>query len=166
MHKHHPFARLLALALCIALCFTSFALAATKPIELSASDYPVEQGGSYSAMEEVAVYLWSFDELPDNFITKRDAESLGWNNRAGNLWEVAPGCAIGGSHFGNYEGLLPDQKGRKWTECDINYGGGYRGAERLIYSNDGLIYYTADHYESFTQIVVVEDELPVSKKGW
>ncbi len=60
--------------------------------------------------------------------------------------------SIGGDHFGNYEGLLPDATGRKWHECDVNYSGGYRGAERLVYSNDGLIYYTEDHYESFEKM--------------
>lgn len=65
---------------------------------------------------------------------------------------ILPGMSIGGDRFGNREGLLPDAEGRKWYECDINFSGGFRGAERIVYSNDGLIYYTSDHYESFTQL--------------
>ena len=162
MKTRHPLIRLLTLALvlCLMLSAAPLALAARKSVELAASAYPVEENGFYDTMEEVAVYLWRFGGLPSNFVTKREAEALGWSNRRGNLWEVAPGCAIGGDHFGNYEGLLPDKKGRRWTECDIDFDGGYRGAKRLIYSNDGLMYYTDDHYESFTRIVVVEGEQP------
>lgn len=57
--------------------------------------------------------------------------------------------SIGGDRFGNREGLLPTAKGRKYYECDIDFDGTYRGAKRIVYSNDGLIYYTEDHYESF-----------------
>ena len=148
--------RLIALAMALLLvlgCVPALA-AKSKTIQLQAADYPVEKGGSYSTMEEVAVYLATFDKLPGNFITKNKAQDRGWDNRAGNLDEVAPGCSIGGDRFGNYEGLLPDKKGRKWTECDINFDGGYRGAERIVFSNDGLIYYTGDHYNTFTQIKV------------
>ena len=90
--------------------------------------------------------------MPNNFITKSEAKALGWDNKKGNLWDVAEGKSIGGDHFGNYEGLLPEEKGRKYTECDVNYNGGYRGSERIIFSNDGLIYYTNDHYKTFTQL--------------
>ena len=82
--------------------------------------------------------------------TKKEAEQLGWISSEGNLWDVAPGAVIGGDRFGNKEGLLPDAKGRKWTECDIDtLGKDSRGAKRIVFSNDGLIYYTEDHYESF-----------------
>ena len=76
----------------------------------------------------------------------------GWDSKEGNLWDVAYGKSIGGSRFGNYEGQLPSQKGRTYYECDIDYEGGYRGPERLIYSNDGLIFYTSDHYQTFEQL--------------
>lgn len=152
--------RLLALVcvLMTALCLLTPALAKKQAITLSAEDYPVVEDGSYSTMEEVAVYLSTFGHLPDNFVTKREAEALGWNNRWGNLDEVAPGCSIGGDHFGNYEKQLPTAKKRKWTECDINFDGGYRGAERIVFSNDGLIYYSDDHYNTFTQIKVKDVE--------
>lgn len=130
------------------------ALAAGKSITVNASDYPVEKDGWYQTMEEVAVYLAAYEELPGNFITKKNAEAEGWSNRNGNLDKVLPGCSIGGDYFGNYEGLVPSAKGRKWTECDINFDGGYRGAERIVFSSDGLIYYTDDHYASFSKIDV------------
>ena len=108
----------------------------------------VEYGEWYSAPDEVALYLHAFEELPENYLTKSEARSLGWDSAAGNLWAVAPGMSIGGDRFGNLEGLLPDARDRQWYECDVNYAGGYRGAERLLFSNDGLIYYSGDHYGS------------------
>ncbi len=112
----------------------------------------VEEDGVYSTPELVAAYIHTFNKLPSNFITKNEASKLGWNSKEGNLWDVTDEMSIGGDKFGNYEGLLPKAKGRQWYECDVNYYGGYRGAERILYSNDGLIYYTDDHYESFTQL--------------
>lgn len=112
----------------------------------------VEKDGSYTTPEDVAEYIHTFGTLPNNFITKSEAKALGWDSSKGNLRDVAPGKSIGGDYFGNYEGLLPTKKGRKYTECDVNYDGGYRGGERIIFSNDGLIFYTDDHYESFTQL--------------
>ena len=115
----------------------------------------IDEDGHYTSKEEVALYLYTYGKLPSNFITKKEAENLGWKKKdgeAGQLHVVAPGMSIGGSSFGNYEGLLPEKKGRKYFECDINYVKGNRGAERLVYSNDGLIFYTGDHYESFEQL--------------
>ena len=102
--------------------------------------------------QQIVNYLSIYGELPENFITKREAKDLGWDSRYNYVGEVAPGKSIGGDYFGNYDGLLPDEKGRKWRECDVNYRGKKRGAERLIYSNDGLYYYTNDHYQTFTQM--------------
>ena len=115
----------------------------------------VEEDGHYTSKEEVALYLYTYGKLPSNFISKKEAEDLGWKKKqgeAGQLHVVAPGMSIGGSSFGNYEGLLPEKKGRRYYECDINYVKGNRGAERIVYSNDGLIFYTGDHYESFEQL--------------
>jgi len=112
-------------------------------------EYLVVDGFFYSP-EEVAAYIDTYGCLPDNFITKDEARDLGWESSEGNLWEVADGMCIGGDRFGNREGLLPDAPGRTWYECDVNYYGGYRGGERIVFSSDGLIYYTDDHYESFT----------------
>ncbi len=109
----------------------------------------LDEDGSYTTKEEVAAYLNQYGHLPANFITKNEAKKLGWESEKGNLGEVAPGKSIGGDKFGNYEGALPKANGRKYFECDINSDGGYRGAERIVYSNDGLIYYTGDHYKTF-----------------
>lgn len=118
----------------------------------SKEDEPEEAGlpedGTYTSKEEVALYIHQYGHLPPNFITKKEAEALGW--QGGSLEPYAPGMCIGGSYFGNYEGLLPEKDGRSYTECDIDtLGADRRGAKRIVYSNDGLIYYTEDHYESF-----------------
>ena len=108
----------------------------------------IPEGGSYTTKEDVALYLHLYGHLPGNFITKKDAEALGWTG--GSLEPYAPGKCIGGSRFGNYEGRLPAAQGRKYTECDIDtLGKPSRGSKRIVFSNDGLIYYTEDHYESF-----------------
>lgn len=129
--------------------------AETEAIETEDEAAVIDEDGHYTSKEEVALYLYTYGKLPSNFITKKEAENLGWKKKdgeAGQLHVVAPGMSIGGSSFGNYEGLLPEKKGRKYFECDINYVKGNRGAERLVYSNDGLIFYTGDHYESFEQL--------------
>lgn len=108
----------------------------------------IDEDGSLTSKEEVALYIHTYGRLPGNFITKREAQALGWPG--GSLEPYAPGKCIGGSRFGNYEGLLPEKEGRTYTECDIDtLGAESRGAKRIVFSNDGLIYYTGDHYESF-----------------
>ena len=108
----------------------------------------LDEGGEYTSAEDVALYLHLYAHLPQNFITKKDARALGWN--VGGLDDYADGKCIGGDRFGNYEGLLPDAPGREYHECDIDtLHAASRGAKRIVYSNDGLIYYTEDHYESF-----------------
>jgi len=112
----------------------------------------LEESGYYYETEDVALYLHTYDKLPENYITKSEANEMGWDSQEGNLWEVADGYVIGGDNFGNREKLLPIKEGRKYYEADVNYEGGYRGAERLVYSNDGLVFYTKDHYDSFEQL--------------
>ena len=112
----------------------------------------IVEDGNYTGVEEVAEYIHIYGKLPGNYITKNEAREMGWESDKGNLWEVAEFKSIGGDWFGNREGLLPKAENRKWNECDINYSGGFRGAERIVFSNDGLIYYTEDHYESFKKI--------------
>lgn len=131
---------------------------ARSEITLNLSDISVDKDGEYETMEEVAAYIYLYGGLPDNYITKNEAKKLGWVSNRGNLDEVAPGKSIGGDHFGNYEGSLPDKKGRKWTECDIGSDGGYRNGLRICFSSDGLIYYSDDHYNTFSKIVFVEDK--------
>ncbi|MBE6709714.1 MAG: ribonuclease [Ruminococcaceae bacterium] len=109
----------------------------------------IDENGSYDDRDSVALYIYTYGKLPPNYISKADAQDLGWEG--GSVERYAPGKCIGGSKFGNYEGLLPKKSGRQYYECDIDtLGESSRGAKRIVYSNDGLIYYTDDHYESFT----------------
>jgi predicted small lipoprotein YifL len=112
----------------------------------------IDEDGRYTDPYEVAEYIFTYNKLPVNYITKKEAAEAGWESDEGNLWEVTDEMSIGGDYFGNREGKLPKKDGRKWFECDVNYSGGYRGEERIVYSNDGLIYYTDDHYETFTRL--------------
>ncbi|WP_433921274.1 ribonuclease [Paenibacillus taichungensis] len=111
-----------------------------------------QENAALTQFDEVAKYISEHNELPDNYITKKEARELGWEPSKGNLEKVAPGKSIGGDVFQNREGLLPKKKGRTWYEADINYSGGTRGSDRILYSNDGLIYKTTDHYRTFEQI--------------
>ena len=109
----------------------------------------IDEDGSYTTKEDLALYIHTYGHLPGNFVTKEEARAAGWEG--GGLDEVLPGMCIGGDRFGNREGLLPEATGRSWTECDVNtLHAKSRGAERIVFSNDGLIYYTGDHYDSFT----------------
>ena len=122
--------------------------AAEEPAETAAEASAIDEDGVYTSKDDVALYLHIYGHLPSNFITKKEAEKLGWSG--GSLEPYAPGKCIGGSHFGNYEGILPEKDGRSYTECDIDtLGADKRGAKRIVFSNDGLIYYTEDHYEKF-----------------
>ena len=108
----------------------------------------ISEDGVYTQRDEVALYIHTYGHLPDNYITKKEAQALGWEG--GKLEPYAPGKSIGGDYFGNYEEKLPKKKGRKYYECDIDTKGkNSRGAKRIVYSTDGLIYYTGDHYETF-----------------
>ena len=97
----------------------------------------IEEDGTYTTKEDVVRYIHTYGHLPENFITKKQAQALGWEG--GSLEPYAPGKCIGGSRFGNYEGTLPEKDGRPYK----------RGGKRIVFSNDGLSYYTEDHYETF-----------------
>ncbi len=112
----------------------------------------IDESSYYYKANDVALYLHTFNHLPPNYITKNQAKEMGWVADKGNLWDVAEGMVIGGDYYGNYEDKLADASGRKYYECDVNYEGGYRNAYRIVFSNDGLIYYTKDHYETFTKL--------------
>ena len=117
----------------------------------SADEAELAEDGVYTSAEDVALYLHLYGRLPSNFITKSEAKKAGWPG--GSLEPYFPGMCIGGDRFVNREGKLPTEKGRSWYECDVNtLGADERGAERLVYSSDGLIYYTPDHYETFTRL--------------
>ena len=124
---------------------------APPPAAESPESAALDEDGSYDSKEDVALYLVTYGHLPGNYITKKQAEKLGW--QGGSVERYAPGKCLGGTYFGNYEGLLPEAKGREYHECDIDtMGRRGRGAKRIIYGTDGSIYYTDDHYESFTQL--------------
>lgn len=112
-------------------------------------DSKLDEQSPYYEAEEVALYIHTYDKLPVNYLTKGEASDLGWDSDQGNLWDVTDQMVIGGDRFGNREGLLPNKASRIWYECDVNYEGGFRNGERLVFSSDGLIYYTGDHYASF-----------------
>lgn len=111
----------------------------------------IDEDGIYTSKEDVALYLHTYNHLPSNFITKKEAKKLGWSS--GGLDKYLKNGCIGGDRFGNNEGLLPNKDGRIWYECDIDtMNQKSRGAKRIVFSNDGLIYYTEDHYSSFEQL--------------
>lgn len=125
--------------------------AASPTAAPTATPVAVRKDGTYTDKEHVAAYLHRFKTLPGNYISKNEAQQLGWKAK-GSLDKVAPGKSIGGDRYGNYERLLPAKAGRTWKECDIDYVRGNRNAKRIVYSNDGLIYYTGNHYQSFTRL--------------
>ena len=95
------------------------------------------------------VTLFYSKELPDKYITKNQAQNIGWKPKKGNLAEIAPGKSIGGDVYKNHDGRLPQSNGRIWYEADINYSSGFRGSVRIFYSNDGLIFVSYDHGQTF-----------------
>ena len=123
----------------------------TNEIDYTVGEELLDEDGYYTSVEDVATYIVEYGTLPDNFLTKKEARALGWNG--GGLDDYADDCSIGGDYFNNREGLLPEVDGRSYYECDIDtMNASKRGAKRIIYSDDGQIYYTSDHYESFELI--------------
>ncbi|MFR9000994.1 MAG: ribonuclease domain-containing protein [Anaerobutyricum soehngenii] len=121
----------------------------TEKKQIDETDGYLDKDGSYTSKEDIMNYLIEYGQLPTNFITKKEAKKLGWSG--GSLEPYAPGKCIGGDYFGNYEQRLPVVSGRTYHECDIDtLNAKSRGAKRIIYSDDGQIYYTDDHYKSFT----------------
>ncbi|MBR1826556.1 MAG: ribonuclease [Clostridia bacterium] len=156
IRKFKPLLSLVVIALLLTSFFTG--CVTTQPVERenvkkttaakTAKAKTIDRNGSYTSKDDVALYIHTYGELPKNFISKKQAERLGWDG--GSLEPYAPGKSIGGSYFGNYEGKLPKKKGRTYYECDIDTKGRRsRGPKRIVYSTDGLIYYTSDHYETF-----------------
>jgi hypothetical protein len=103
-------------------------------------------------MNGADAYIVYFGHLPDYYIRKKHARQFGWQDWKGNLDDVLPGKMLGGDSYKNKEGKLPIAPGREWYEADINYIEGYRNRERILFSNDGLIFATYDHYQTFYEI--------------
>lgn len=127
----------------------------------TATPAPAEEGavtptpvpeGPITDPQSIADYLFAHGELPDNFITKKEAQRLGWDSSRNYVGDVAPGKSIGGDWFGNREKLLPTEEGITYREADCYYTGKDRNAHRIIYSSDGRVWYTADHYQTFTEL--------------
>lgn len=125
----------------------------SKPAETTAPE-KIDVNGVYTSKEDVALYIHTYGKLPSNFITKADAQKAGWSGSGSDALDNYAGTknkCIGGDTFGNYEGVLPKKSGRTWKECDIDtLHAKQRGVKRIVFSNDGLIYYTEDHYTTFT----------------
>lgn len=125
--------------------------AAAEEDFLGMTPTPVPEGPIIDP-QSIADYLFAHGELPDNFITKKEARALGWDSSRNYVSDVAPGMSIGGDRFGNYEESLPVVKGRQYYEADCWYTAGRRNAYRIIYSDDGHVWYTEDHYQTFTEL--------------
>ena len=125
--------------------------------EKEKSDFSNKNNDSSNQIDEltndeiVVKYLKEHGELPDYYITKSEAKSLGWVPSKGNLCEVAPGRAIGGDIWTNRQKSLPTKSGRRYFEADLNYNCGNRNADRVVFSNDGLVFVTHDHYRNFEE---------------
>lgn len=149
--------KIISLLLIILLSFTLISCSyfdntVKEPTTEPAPEYidEIDENGEFTRREDVSLYIHLYGKLPKNFITKKEAMKLGWESNKGNLWDVTDKKSIGGDKFGNREGLLPKKTSRNYFECDIGYKGGFRGPERIVYSDDGLVFYTDDHYKSFT----------------
>lgn len=131
---------------------TEQSLRPISPPEQALRDNKSQKIDQLTAEKSVVSYVEKYQRLPEFYITKKVARQNGWNPRVGNLCEVMPGKAIGGDKFLNREKRLPIAPHRQWYEADINYRCGHRGADRLLYSSDGMIYLSKDHYKSFNQV--------------
>ena len=100
----------------------------------------------------VDLYVALHGALPNSYISEAEAEAQGWKKWLGNLAEVLPGRMIGGKIYRNRDHGLPESDGRIWHEADFDYVNGYRNTCRLLYSNDGLLFVTYDHYLTFFEI--------------
>ena len=119
----------------------------------------VEEGKEYNNHLDVIAYIYYYHKLPKNYLTKSQAKSLGWKG-SGNLWvnETLQGKNIGGDTFNNREQRLPITDSNTYIEVDVNNNGGTRGTYRIVYNRYTFdIYYTDDHYATFTYMIGVLD---------
>ena len=134
------------LILSFLLCFSISSCFAKPYVKTSSSEAYITESVETDQKDEVALYIHLYDHLPSNYMTKKEARKQGWEG--GALSQVISNKSIGGDYYGNYEGTLPENN--EYHECDIDTEGKTsRGAKRIIYSEDGDIWYTEDHYESF-----------------
>ena len=143
-------ALLLVAGIFVFLKLSGFSIEPGEPVP--AVEVKIAEDGHYDSRDDVALYIHTYNKLPSNYVTKKEAKKMGWNSSKGNLRKVCEGCSIGGDIFTNVQEILPVKKGRIYYECDIDYEGGKRNAKRIVFSDDGLIFYTEDHYTSFVQL--------------
>lgn len=146
--KKHIFYLLTGIILILTGCLPQNQSVDTTPPSAQVESH-LEEEGAYYSLEDVTSYLIEYEKLPQNYLTKKEAMDLGWEPSEGNLWDITDKGVIGGDYFGNFEGSLPDGD---YKEADVNYDGGRRGRERIVYDEDLNIYYTEDHYDSFERI--------------
>ena len=121
------------------------------PNEKTKTDVLAEDG-AYTSRDDVAFYLYTYGKLPANYITEKEAVEMGWDSKNGDLSEIAPGMSIGGDSYKNEKKMLPEKSGRKFYICDVEYEQGSRNNKRIIYSDDGLVFYTENDCETFIQL--------------
>ncbi len=102
------------------------------------------------------LYLALYHILPESYLTKEEAKAQAWTPPLGNLDKVLPGMMIGGNIYHNWDDRLPQKPDRIWHEADFDYDGGLRNGKRILYSNDGLLFVTFNHYLTFSEIVYAE----------
>ena len=100
------------------------------------------------------IYLLLHHCLPNNYLTKEEARAQGWKSWLGNLNQVLPGMMIGGNIYKNRDKRLPTEPGRIWYEADLDYNGGYREGQRILFSSDGLVFITFNHYLTFSEVIL------------
>ena len=136
---------------------TPAATAVTTPAP-TAKPAPTATPGPMDEAQRIADYIFKHGRLPNNFITKRQAKSLGWDSSINYVSDVAPGMSIGGDYYGNYERLLPKVENRLYYEADCFYRGGKRNRYRIVFSNDCHVWYTEDHYQTFIELFPSKEE--------
>lgn len=148
----HLFKKITTLFMVFCLLILSGCNGVKKDVQREVSNAPktkqskIVEGNKYYSKEDVAEYIHTYKKLPSNYITKAEADKKNWSTKDKVF-------VIGGDRFGNREGKLPKKSGRKYFEADVQAGySNNRGAERIIFSDDGLIFYTKDHYNSFEQL--------------
>lgn len=113
----------------------------------------IEAGNATNNGTDGADYwLKYYGSLPDYYISSAQLEALGWEY-GDRPSKFAPGKMLGGGIYDNEDRKLPHRIGRIWREADINYTPGKRNRHRILWSNDGLIFVTYDHYHTFYEIV-------------
>ncbi len=142
----------LALGIVLALGFLAgnlFTSSAEGPHAEKAST--VQSNEVINTFEGVADYIVKYGRLPDNFITKAEAAKLGGTrkrqSRRSSAWK---------KHRRRYlskQRKAASRCGRTRMERSRHQLYiGIPGSDRIVYSNDRLVYKTTDHYKTFTRM--------------